>query len=94
MKTVFERISLISSLIEFESISIFLIKSGISLRLSGETIFPIFSLIAISIGSEEILSNSVFRIFFGTSMNIIGFSNTNAYSNEIPDQSEIKHFEL
>ena len=45
-------------------------------------------------GSIDMSPESGFKIFLGISISITGRSNVNAYSNEIPDQSEIKHFEL
>ena len=45
-------------------------------------------------GSAIISLQFGFKIFFGTSIKITGRSKANAYSNEIPDQSEIIHLEL
>jgi len=42
----------------------------------------------------DISPESGFKIFLGASINTVGRSKVNAYSNEIPDQSEIIHFEL
>ena len=47
-----------------------------------------------AMGSIDMSPESGFKIFLGISISITGRSNVNAYSNEIPDQSEIKHFEL
>ena len=43
----------------------------------------------VSIGSSAISLQFGFKIFFGTSIKITGRSKVNAYSNEMPDQSEI-----
>ena len=67
---------------------------GILSRSFGETILPTFSRIEIYIGSAEILFIFRFKIFCGVSMKITLRSSVNAYSKEIPDQSEIIHVEL
>ena len=59
--------------------------NGISSKLFSETTLPIFSLIDISIGSNEMSLEFGFKTFFGTSIKITGRSKMNAYSNEIPD---------
>ena len=68
-----------------------IIKLGIISKLFSETTFPILLRIEISIGSKDMSLELGLRIFFGTSIKITGRSNVNAYSKEIPDQSEIIH---
>ena len=68
--------------------------AGIFSIFYGETTCPILFLRDISIGSKERLFTSGFKIFFGTSIKITEHSKVNAYSIEMPDQSDIIHIEL